>query len=921
MLVDKDTKEAMIQTTIQLLKSDSTFVTGALSSESGTFSLTAPSNGKYIIKISSVGYNNLYKDIEVKHSSDVALGQIEMKSEAIMLKGAQIVAQAAKVVVKADTFEYNAAAYRTPEGSVVEELVKKLPGAQVDDDGKITINGKEVKKILVDGKEFMTGDTQTAMKNLPTSMIDRIKAYDQKSDLARVSGIDDGEEETVLDFGIKRGMNKGMFGNIDLSGGTENRYAERIMGSWFSDNNRLMFFGNFNNTNDMGFPGGGGGGRWGNRSGLTKKNMIGLNYNYEKKDKLKIDLSGRWNNSDTDNDRVTATEDFGDTPAPFSNSRTLSNSIQNTFNLRGRLEWTPDTMLTIMFRPYASISRQKGWTNSSSVSYSENPYELLSDPYDVNEAEKVARQLLYNSSRSYRTNLDNNTNIGARAEMNWKLNSRGRNLTLTENASYTDGKTEDTSISQIIKYLVEDEQNINRFSETPTNNWNSSTKLTYTEPLAHKLYLQFGYQFQYRYSKNDKNTFDIDEFDAAVKNEKLSTFSEYKNYIHDFELMLRFVRDSYKLNAGVMFQPQTSRLNYRGFGKDESVSRSVQNITPTLDFRFTPNKVTQLRLEYRGSTSQPSMTNLLEITDDSDPLNIRTGNAGLKPSFTNNLRAHFNTYLENHMQSMMSFFNYSTTRNAISNMVSYDQQTAVKTTRPENINGNWNLNWGGMYNASIDSAGVWNVNIFTMVAYNNYVGYQYNRETLASVKNTTKSTMVMPRLQASYRKDWLEITADGNFTYNHSVNELQPMSNLDTWQFAYGGSLNIFAPWGTSLSTDLHNQNRRGYSDSSMNTNELIWNAQISQSFLKGRPLTVSLQFYDILRQQNSYSRSISAMQRVDTEDRIAINSYGMLKLTYRFNFFGGKKAREKMENQFMGPPGMPTRGMGGRRPMGGPRW
>ena len=202
-LVDKDTKDAMVQSTVQLLKTDSTFVTGAISDENGKFRITAPEDGKYLLKISSVGYSTTVKQIELAADKDLSLGTIDMKADAVMLKGATVMGQAMKVTVKEDTFIYNASAYRTPEGSVVEELVKRLPGAQIDDNGKITVNGKEVKKILVDGKEFMTGDTQTALKNLPTSIVDRIKAYDEKSDLSKVTGIDDGNEQTVLDFGLK----------------------------------------------------------------------------------------------------------------------------------------------------------------------------------------------------------------------------------------------------------------------------------------------------------------------------------------------------------------------------------------------------------------------------------------------------------------------------------------------------------------------------------------------------------------------------------------------------------------------------------------------------------------------------------------------------------------------------------------------
>ena len=238
-VIDGDTKEPAINVTVRLLKPDSTFVTGGISNESGVFRINATADGDFLIKISSVGYDPLVKHVSIKQSKNVNLGKLQLKPSAILLDQATVKAYGAKVAVKRDTFIYNVDAYRTPEGSAIEELVKKLPGAEVDDDGKITINGKQVTKILVDGKEFMTGDTKTAMKNLPTSIVNRVKAYDQKSDLARVTGIEDGNEETVLDFGIKPGMNKGMFTNLDLGLGTENRYAWRGMGAYFADKSRI----------------------------------------------------------------------------------------------------------------------------------------------------------------------------------------------------------------------------------------------------------------------------------------------------------------------------------------------------------------------------------------------------------------------------------------------------------------------------------------------------------------------------------------------------------------------------------------------------------------------------------------------------------------------------------------------------------
>lgn len=257
-ITDKQSKDAVSLVTIQLLKKDSTFVMGTTSGDDGKFAVKAPSDGQFILKISSIGYKTITRPITIKDDADVKLGTILFSADAIMLKEATVTAQAQKVILKEDTFVYNAAAYRTPEGSTIEELVKRLPGAQVSDDGKITINGKEVKKILIDGKEFMTGDTKTAMKNIPTSIINKVKAYDQKSDLARVTGIDDGDEQTVLDFGIKPGMNKGFMANVDVGVGTKDRYSSRAFGGYMKNDLKIFGMGNANNVNDMGFGGRGG---------------------------------------------------------------------------------------------------------------------------------------------------------------------------------------------------------------------------------------------------------------------------------------------------------------------------------------------------------------------------------------------------------------------------------------------------------------------------------------------------------------------------------------------------------------------------------------------------------------------------------------------------------------------------------------
>ncbi len=948
-IIDRDTKDPVEQVTVQLLKTDSTYVTGAISNEKGLFHLNAPENGKYLLKITSVGYKPTVKRVVIEQDKNLALGNVVVGADAIMLKGAVVTAMVQKVTLKEDTFVYNSAAYRTPEGSVVEELVKRLPGAEVSDDGTIKINGKEVKKILVDGKEFMTGDTKTALKNLPTSIIDKIKAYDEKSDLSKVTGIDDGEEQTVLDFNVKKGMNKGLMSNIDLGIGNKDRYSARGMGGYFNSNNRFMLFGNANNTSDRGFGGGGPGRGFGGGNGLNASKMLAANYNYEEKNKFKFNTSLRWNHSDGDVWSRRSSENFLGSSSSFSNSLNQNFSRSDSWNGNIRLEWMPDTMTNILFRPSISWTTNDSRSMGLSASFNQDPYQYTEDPLSDEGIEKMDEDdAVVNTQRSVSLNNSKNNNIRGMLQLNRKLNNKGRNVTLRMDAKYTDKDSKSISLQNAHLYLVQNEAGLdstyqtNRYNLTPSKDYSYSAQATYSEPLWKATFLQFSYKFTYSYSKSDRSTYDFSKYSfdginpeygawgnylgrldgglGDYRDDKLSRYSEYRNYTHDIQVMMRFVRQKYNLNFGVMIQPQRSKFIQDYQGKYVDTVRTVTNVSPTLDFRYRFSKMSNLRVNYRGTTSQPSISQLLNIVDDSDPLNVSMGNPGLKPSFTQNFRLFYNNFVQNHNKGVMTYINFSTTSNSISNKVTYDETTGGRITRPENINGNWNVMGAFMFNCSIDSTGVWNINTGTNLGYNHYVSYLSLDKSQDSQKNTTQNTTWNERLSLSYRNDWLELSLDGTLAYNHAKNKLQPNSNLDTWQFSYGPSMTLTAPWGTSLNTSLSCSSRRGYSDASMNTDEFVWNAQLSQGFLKGKPLTVMLQFYDLLHQQSTFSRAISSVSRTDTEYN-AINSYAMLHVVYRMNLFGGKDARKG--NRGEGPGGRPDfRGRpfnGSGRPMGPP--
>ena len=910
---DAEQKEPMVQATVQLFRQrDSTFVGGTVTDLRGNFSVEAPANGIYRLKISSVGYQPIEREVTLRRNQSQDVGRLLMASETVMLREAVVTGRAAQVIVKKDTLVYNPEAFRTPEGSPIEELIKRIPGAEVDDDGNITVNGKVVQKILLDGKEFMLGDVETALKNIPVSIIQNVKFYDQQSDQARITGIEDGNKETVLDFSIKRGMNRGYMTNLDIAGGTEHRYASRGMGSSFTDKTRIVLMGNLNNKEENA--------GWWNRRGLNARKMVGTNLNYDDGKKLKIDASVRWNHRDGDNENENASENFySETNRTFSNSRSKSLSRSDNWNGNLRVEWKPDTLTNLLLRANGSRGSNDGTSTSASATFSDDPYLYAADPLAfVHEAESAIYPYLVNHNHGASLSYGENKNAWTMLQFYRRLNQRGRNVTLRVEGSMGDSENRNASNNEVYLHRVKNQYGQDstyytaRYNTTPSDNQGYVLSALYSEPLWKGAHLQFNYEMRYNQNKSDRQTYDFShrvpniftgidpeyrEWDAWLQSvyttmddyfdKELSRYSEYKNYTHNLRLTLRHWQEEYDYNVGFLVQPQHSNFiqDYRGIYVD--TIRNVTNLTPTVDFHYKFSDQHDIWVHYRGDTSQPDITQLLDITDDSNPLYITQGNPGLKPQFTNSLNVYYKNYIQKYKRNIVVYGNYRHIRNSISNLVRYNAETGGSISRPENINGNWNADGGFNFTTALDSAAHWNIGSDTRLRYNNYVSYVAQAKANA-VENTTRTTNVNQRLNGSFRNDWLEVTIDGNVNYQHSRNELQPSADLDTWRFSYGGQLMIRLPKGIEISTNLHENSRRGYNDPSSNTNELIWNGQLSKTFLKSKTLIVDLNFYDLLRQQSNYERWVNANGRSDTRFN-SINSYAMLHVRYRLNMFGGK--------------------------------
>ena len=907
---DSESGEALTHSTVQLLKPDTVgLVSGAISNTNGFFTMKDIPVGNYVMKISYIGYHNFFHKVEVTgEKSEQNVGTIMLVPSSIELQTAVVTAALKPIEVKEDTIIFNADAFKVPEGSVLEELIRKLPGAEVGDDGSIKINGKTVSKILVDGKEFFGNDKSMSMKNLPTEIVDKVKTYDRQSDMARMTGIDDGEEETVIDLSIKKGMKQGWFGNFDLAGGTHERYSESAMVNRFQDRTQASVIGNINNTNDRT---GGGGGRGGN-SGETTTKRIGATLALER-GQFEIGGNARYSGSKSSSWTKSASQNFVTTNTSFSNA--INRNVNRNHSINGdfRIEWKVDSMTTMQLRPNFSFGGNNSNGTGENATFNADPYEdgVVNDPLRQMDLVDPHKKVNYNQTGN--RSKGNNNNVSANFIFNRRLNNLGRNFSIRANGSYSNSESKSYSLSDIRYFQYRDSTRLTyRYRTTPNSNKNYSIGANYSEPIiARKLFLQTQYRFSYQKRHSDGSPYDLGNEKIFLDSIRsvgagylpynyrdyldgdLSRYTDNENKTHLLELQLRLVTTAINMNVGVNIEEQHQKIDYDYQKLDTVASRDYWRVSPTLNFRYRFNRQHTLRIRYRGSSRQPDMTDLFNMTDNSNPLNIRMGNPNLKPSFNTNVNVDWNNYLTTTMQNFNARLSYSTTKNSITTRTEYNEITGGRITQPQNINGDWSIsgNFGFTTPLFVDK---FTLSTNTSANYNNNVGYIYQDK--KTLKNTVKNTSIGERLNLQYRADYWSAGAYGNLNYSHVRSELVNANNRDTYNFSYGANFNMTLENGIGFSTDIGMNSRRGYSSEEMNTNELIWNAQASYRFLKRRNATIALRAYDILYQRSNISRTINATMRRDQESN-AINSYVMCHFIYRFNLFGTREARQNLRN------------------------
>ena len=890
-LIDEITEEPIPEANVRiLLQKDSTFVTGKASGADGLFSIPL-NNGNYIVQISYIGYADVFKDTAISgRMQHVKLGTISLKDDGILLSDALVTAKAPEIVVKGDTVEYNADSYKVSESAVIEDLIKKMPGVEIDAEGKITVNGREIKKILVDGKEFFSDDPKVASKNLPAKMVDKLQVLERRTDMSLMTGFDDGDEETVINLMVKPGMKEGVFGNAFAGYGSQDRYEGNAMVNYMRNNDQLTFLGGLNNTNNAGFSdlasamfgSSGGGGRrggWGGNSGITKSANAGMNFSKEFTEKLTIGGNVRYGDTDTDRNSSVYTQNLLSTGNTFERETNQSNNYSQNINMDLRMEWNPDSLTKFIFRPNASF-----YNNNRTESGEFSTINAEGDSINHGDSEYYSK--------------GDGKNIGGTLEGSRTLGKIGRVLSFSIGGGMSDSENNGNSLSNTFYNGTRPDDIIDQLVKNTNSSRNMRIYASYVEPLGKDNFLQLAYNYRFNKSESDKDTRTQDEYgNYNLLDTAYSKRLENDFYNQNVELNFRASREKYNYMIGISMQPSKSASEtFIGDSLINSVSQNVINFAPMAQFNYMWSRQNNLRLNYYGRTNQPSVTQLSSVKDFSNPLNISYGNPDLKPAFDHRLRVRYRNFNAEKNSAYMFMSNVGFTVNDIVSSTITDPETGRRESTYKNTNGNWNANARFMTNQPLRNI-KFSVFSMTFASYNNSNGFS-NEE-----KNTSKRLNLGERMGVNYRSDQFDMSVNGNLSYNKVDNSLPGQQNQEYFNYGGGAQTTIYLPLDFLIESDINYSTNSGYADG-FDQKELLWNAAISKQLFKQKNGTLRFKIYDILKQKSDVNRSVTSNYIRDTTTN-TLTSYFMFHFVYRFNIFKGGSAPDASEMRGMG------RGMG----------
>lgn len=909
-VADGFTKAAIPEVTVTLMREDSTVVSKMqvwkMSHYSGAGRSVTTTNysfaisrqpAKYILKMEHPNYETAFADFEMKRvgrrSTDIDGPKVYLKksAKASHFEGGsvgevEVKATKIKMVWKGDTLVYNADAFNVPEGSMLDGLIKQLPGVELKDNGEIFVNGKKIQNLTLNGADFFKGKNKIMLENLPYFTVKNIKVYNKQTELNKYLGIDDeNKKEYTMDVVLKREYSIGGSANVEAGGGPSDggdwRYKLKGFGLRFSDRTRAVAFGGLNNINEsMHYSDWRG--EYNDRTSQTGDNhfkQVGGQFVYQApEDKLtnSTEVNATWSNDFTESRRQSET--FMNEISTFGKSEGTSRRKPSSFELKNEFRSTGK------FRFHTNVSLNYNHSSRESEEWSLSTSDALFQD-SINSTWSRSRS----KTENFRGNAD--------GDLTYRLPS-GDYISFDFDGSFTRYKTpEESSLNHYVYHQLGTRDIRDRRTNSPSHAYNYQGQLSYHYQLTKKISISPSIAFRKNSDKSDIHEYLRDSIDYIF--DALNSYEQHTQTLGwqpgvNFRCHNNNEKLYYSFSAGFQLNFLREKMDYTSEPLTTSLTRHYTQFSPTVYFGLgSRDGKHYISARYYVWSSTPSVTHLIDRPITSDPLNIFLGNPDLKQSHQHSWNTEYTLRNDSISQTIRFSLNGSLTQNTESYGYTYDPTTGVRTYRPENISGgNWNVSSSVNWSRALDKKKTWFIG--------NDLSYRYTKST--SHTNTTNgseaelsrvgTSLVSYSPNVRFQKSKLSLSAVGNVTYRHIHRNItfgeQP---TDVWDFSYGMNGTYKLPWNFTFETDLSMHSRRGYTDEEMNDNRLYWDATLTKSIKQGR-WVFKLRGYDLLRQVSNVQYYISSQGRTEWWTN-SMRRYALLTVSYRFS---QKPKKEKEE-------------------------